>query len=102
LYTKAASQAPSVHQDLLREIEGLELRDGDLSTLSWWRDREAEVYPGTATATQRKKAPLPRSDSDRNVCLLNWSGYFNTALLDEFEREKPGFGCALIVATRMS
>src|SRR6516164_7089208 len=89
LYTKAASQAPGVQEDLFHEIEGLELRNGDLSTLAWWRDREAEVYPGTATAIKKQKAALPGRDRDTTICLLTWSGYFNTALLDDFERENP-------------
>jgi spermidine/putrescine-binding protein len=89
LYTNAASQAPSVQEDLFHEIEGLELRNGDLYALAWWRDREAEVYPGTATAIEKKKAALPGRDRDTTICLLTWSGYFNAALLDDFERENP-------------
>ncbi len=87
LYVKAALQAPAVQRDLFHEIEELELTNGNLSTLAWWWDREAQTYPETAPAIQQKKAALHGIDRVRAICLLTRSGYFSRAVLDDFERE---------------
>src|SRR5271166_2719784 len=93
LYVQAAFQAPAVKQDLFHEIEELERRNGDIRALVWWLDREALAYPDATIAIREEKRAL-RDDVRRDrgghaltVRLLTWNGYFNKAILDDFERE---------------
>jgi len=93
LYVRAALQAPAMKQELFHEIEELELRNRDISAVVWWLDREALVYPDGAVAIREKKTALRddggpyRGGHAVTVHLLTWNGYFNKAILDDFERE---------------
>ena len=93
LYVQAAQQAPAVKRELFHEIEELELRNRDISALVWWLDREALAYPDESAAIQKKKRALGDDDGRTGegpgvtIHLLTWNGYFNKAILDDFERE---------------
>jgi spermidine/putrescine-binding protein len=93
LYVQAARQAPAVKPELFHEIEELELRNKDISALIWWLDREALAYPDEAVAIRKKKRALGGDDGRYGegpgvtIHLLTWNGYFNQAILDDFERE---------------
>jgi spermidine/putrescine-binding protein len=95
LYTMAARQAPAIQKEQFHKIEDLERRDRDVPALVWWLDREANAYPDSAADIQKLKRELPagarlrHADGSVTINVLTRSGYFNPAVLDDFERENP-------------
>jgi spermidine/putrescine-binding protein len=95
LYMTAARQAPAIQMDLFHKIEDLERKDRDALALVWWLDREAHSYPDSAADIQKLKRKgragtrLRPEDGAVTINVLTRSGYFNPAVLDDFERENP-------------
>jgi len=95
LYMMAAQQAPAIQKDLFHKIEDLERKDRDALALVWWLDRETHSYPESAADIQKLKrklradARLRPADGAVTINVLTQSGYFNPAVLDDFERENP-------------
>jgi spermidine/putrescine-binding protein len=95
LYTMAARQAPAIQKEQFHKIEDLERRKMDGPALVWWLDHEAYAYPDSAAAIQKLKKELPggarlrHADGSVTISVLTRSGYFNNAVLDDFERENP-------------
>ena len=94
LYTMAAGQAPAIKKEQFHKIEDLERRNSDYAALLWWLDREAHVYPDSAAQIEKLQTELSarttsQVDGSGTINVLTRSGYFNPAVLDDFERANP-------------